>query len=265
MNQARTYPAGVPCWVDTAQPDPDAARRFYGELFGWTFEEGTAALDGQPVAGIGSGSSAAWNTYVCVDDTDAVARSVAAAGGSVVAQPVDVNRAGRAAGCADPEGATFRLWQPRDRPGAQVVNAPGAWNFSHLCTDRPDHARAFYADVFGWEAMDAGGGAVMWRRPGYGDHLEATVDPDIRARQAHAPDGFEDAVAGLVSLTDGGAPRWYVVFTVADRDHAVAVAQRLGAEVMSSEETMWTREAAIRDPQGAELTLSQFAPPDDWD
>jgi hypothetical protein len=42
------------------------------------------------------------------------------------------------------------------------------------------------------------------------------------------------------------------------------VAQGLGAEVLSTEETMWTREAVIRDPQGAELTLSQFAPPEDW-
>jgi predicted enzyme related to lactoylglutathione lyase len=68
----------------------------------------------------------------------------------------------------------------------------------------------------------------------------------------------------MVSLTAGGAPHWHVVFTVADRDDAVGVAQRLGAEVVSSEETTWTWEAAIRDPQGAELTLSQFAPPDDW-
>jgi uncharacterized protein len=181
-----------------------------------------------------------------------------------VSEPADAGDGGRAAACTDPSGAAFRLWHPRGRVGAQLVNAPGAWNFSHLRTDRPDLARVFYAEVFGWEAMDAGGGAMMWRRPGYGDHLEATVDPDIRARQAHAPEGFEDAVAGLVSLTDGGAPHWHVVFTVADRDDAVAVAQRLGAEVLSSEETMWTREAAIRDPQGAELTLSQFAPPEDW-
>jgi uncharacterized protein len=276
MSQPRTYPAGVPCWVDTEQPDPDAACRFYGELFGWTFEDAVpaqapgsylvASRDGEDVAAIapGSGSPVGWNTYVAVDDADAAAAKVVAAGGTVVSEPADAGDGGRAAACADPTGAAFRLWQPRNRPGAQVVNVAGAWNFSHLRTDRPDQARAFYADVFGWEAMDVGGGAVMWRRPGYGDHLEATVDPDIRARQAHAPDGFEDVVAGLVSMTDGGASHWYVVFTVADRDDAVAVAQRLGAEVLSSEETMWTREAAIRDPQGAELTLSQFTPPDDW-
>jgi uncharacterized protein len=33
------YPPGVPCWVDTAQPDPEAATRFYGGLFGWEFED----------------------------------------------------------------------------------------------------------------------------------------------------------------------------------------------------------------------------------
>ena len=33
------YPPGVPCWIDTAQPDPDAAVAFYGDLFGWEFED----------------------------------------------------------------------------------------------------------------------------------------------------------------------------------------------------------------------------------
>ena len=32
------YIAGVPCWVDTNQPDPDAAAEFYGALFGWETE-----------------------------------------------------------------------------------------------------------------------------------------------------------------------------------------------------------------------------------
>lgn len=278
MNRPRTYPAGVPCWVDTEPSDPGAACRFYGELFGWTFEDAVpaaapgsyliASLDGQDVAGVAPGARVGagpmWNTYVAVDDADAAAGAVAAAGGTVVSEPTDAGDGGRAAFCSDPVGAAFRLWQARNRPGAQVVNAPGAWNFSHLLTDRPDEARAFYAAVFGWETVDAGGGAMMWRQPGYGDHLEATIDPDIRIRQAHAPDGFEDVVAGLVTTTDGASSHWSVVFTVADRDDAVVVAQRLGADVITTAETMWTREAVIRDPQGAELTLSQFAPPGDW-
>ena len=33
------YPPGVPCWVDTTQPDPDAAAAFYRDLFGWEVED----------------------------------------------------------------------------------------------------------------------------------------------------------------------------------------------------------------------------------
>jgi uncharacterized protein len=35
----RTYPPGVPCWVDTEQPDVEAATVFYGGIFGWTYED----------------------------------------------------------------------------------------------------------------------------------------------------------------------------------------------------------------------------------
>jgi hypothetical protein len=35
MSERTDYPAGVPCWVDAFQPEPDAALRFYGGLFGW--------------------------------------------------------------------------------------------------------------------------------------------------------------------------------------------------------------------------------------
>jgi predicted enzyme related to lactoylglutathione lyase len=52
-----------------------------------------------------------------------------------------------------------------------------------------------------------------------------------------------------------------VRFTVADRDASASTAERLGATVLSSAETPWTREAVVRDPQGAELALSQFTPP----
>ena len=31
------YLPGVPCWIDTSQPDPEAAVAFYGGLFGWDF------------------------------------------------------------------------------------------------------------------------------------------------------------------------------------------------------------------------------------
>ena len=52
-----------------------------------------------------------------------------------------------------------------------------------------------------------------------------------------------------------------MTFTVADRDDAVTTAEDLGATVVSTRDTDWTRDAEIRDPQGAVLTLSQYSPP----
>lgn len=105
----------------------------------------------------------------------------------------------------------------------------------------------------------------MWRQPGYGRNLAATVDPSIRERQdaIHAPPGFEDAIAWLGGLEpEASEPHWHVTLTVADRDTSVALAESLGATILSSTDSVSTKEAAVRDPQGAELTLSQFAPPD---
>lgn len=275
MPDERTYPAGVPCWIDTDQPDVDAARDFYAALFGWTFADavppevpGTyliASLDGADVAAIGPAegtAEASWNTYIAVDDADVVAAAVREAGGSLGIEPADAGPGGRLAGCVDPRGAHFRLWQPRGRRGAQLVNAPGSWNFSDLHSTDPAAAQSFYAPLFGWEYDDVGFGTMI-RRPGYGDHLAATVDPGIRDRQdgISAPPGFADAIGWLAPL-QAGADYWHVTFTVADRDLSVAVAEKLGATVLSSEDTDWTKSALIRDPQGAHLTLSQFTPPE---
>jgi predicted enzyme related to lactoylglutathione lyase len=274
MSIERSYPAGVTCWVDTEQPDVGAASHFYASLFGWTFSDavpadvpGTyliASLDGADVAAIGSPQGDApveWNTYIAVHDADAAAATVRAAGGSVTLEPVDAGPGGRLAACVDPRGARFRLWNPRRRLGAQLTNAPGSWNFSDLHTTDAADATGFYAPLFGWEFDDIGF-ATMIRRPGYGDHLAATVDPGIFERQdsISAPPGFADAIGWLVPMVNG-RDHWHVTFTVESRDEAAATAERLGAVVISSDDTQWTRTALIRDPQGAELTLSEFSPP----
>ena len=273
QQQTRSYPAGVPCWVDTEQPDPRAASRFYTELFGWAFADATpggargryviASLDGREVAAIGHAEQPpVWTTYIAVADADTVASVVIAAGGTVRAEPHEVDWGGRTATCADPEGAAFRLWQPRQRLGAQVVNAPGTWNFSHLRTHDQSAARTFYQTVFGWSFDEPSeGGAASVRLAGYGEHLAATVDPGIFDRQAFAPPGFADVIAGVQPAGPDERPHWHVTFSVGDRDAGVATAERLGATVLSSSDTPWTRLADIRDPRGAEFTVSEFRPP----
>jgi predicted enzyme related to lactoylglutathione lyase len=280
FSRARTYPAGVTSWVDVEHGDVAAAEQFYGALLGWTFTRATppglpfhyliAQLDGQDVAGLGGPSDPsgdgperpAWNTYVAVDDIDAVARSVTAAGGQVLHPPTVAGEGGSNAVCADPAGVQFRLWQANRRPGAQVTNVPGAWNFSDLHAADPTASARFYTDVFGWEIDDLGYSTLI-RVPGYGDHLASTTDPGIHERQSGAmvPPGFADAIGWLTQAGVRG-PGWQVSFTVADRDESAALAESLGGLVLQTEDTDWTRTAVIADPGGAVFTASQFAPPD---
>jgi uncharacterized protein len=279
MNGTRTYPEGVPSWIDIEQPDLAAAQEFYGGVFGWSFEPGVssdvsaayvvARLDGREAAGLGAtpmtGDATrvpSWNTYMATADADAVVRRIIEAGGRLVAQPANVGDEGRAAAVVDPAGAAFRLWQAGNRPGVQAANVPGAWNFSYLQTSDPT-VPDFYARVFGWEFDDVDF-ATLIRCPGYGDHLAATVDPDIRERQASVatPPRFEDAIGWLTPAHDDEPPHWHVAFTVADRDDTAAAAERLGATVVTATDTEWTHDALIRDPQGGISTASQFVPPE---
>ncbi len=274
MSGPRTYPHGVTCWVDTSQPDVDAAVAFYGGLFGWAFEDATppeapiryvvASLDGRDVAALTGPKtgSAEWNTYVAVDDVEATVATLAGLGGTVAVEPADAGPdgvAGRSATMLDPEGAPIGLWQPGQRLGVQAANEPGAWNFSDLHTGDPTAAGDFYSAAFGWRVVDQGWGTAI-QVPGYGDHLEATVDPHIRTRQASAPEGFEDVIGGIAPLTELEHPHWHVTFTVDDRDASMAAVERLGGVVLSTAEDDWTRTAVVRDPAGAEFTLSQFVP-----
>ena len=279
MAQPRTYPEGVTSWVDTEQGDLDAALDFYGGLFGWTFSEATpsgvpfryviAQLDGLDVCGLGgpatapvgvpAGGPARWHTYVAVDDADAMAERVEQLGGAVVQLPTPAGEGGRSVVVRDPQGLELRLWEARRRLGAQVANVPGAWNFSDLQTDEPEVTRRFYEQAFGWVFADVGF-ATMIRVPGYGDHLAATLDPDIRERQADAgaPPGFADAIGWVVPVAPGDEPGWHVTFTVADRDEAADRVVRLGGSVVRTGDSDWTRTVVVRDPQGAVLTASQF-------
>ena len=171
------YPQGVPCWVDTSQPDPQAAVEFYGGLFGWEFEDRmpadapgnyfVATIRGKDVAAVGSQQEGSppqpfWSTYVWVESADDAAARAKEAGGSVLAEPFDVMEAGRMAVLADPQGAPINVWQAGRHRGAQVVNEPGSWNFSGLNTNDVAGAADFYGAVFGWQGVQ---GATAARAP----------------------------------------------------------------------------------------------------
>lgn len=280
MSDRDRYIPGVPCWVDTTQPDPEAAVEFYGGLFGWQFEDTMPAdapgsyliarLGGGDVAAVSSPMGeappqATWNTHVWVDSADETAAKVRAAGGTVLAEPFDVMEAGRMAVCADPAGAAFCLWQAGKHRGAAVVNEAGSLNFNNLSVRDLEGAKAFYSAVFGWEVLTMDGGFGMWSLPGYGEFLDE-LNPGTVERMAEmgAPLGFENVVASLDPIPADQPetpPHWGVTFGVDDADAIAEKAAKLGGKVLVDPfDAPWVRMTVIADPQGATFTASKFVP-----
>ena len=280
MPERDGYIAGVPCWVDTPQPDPEAAVDFYSGVFGWEFEdvmppgsEGKyfiARLNGGDVAAVGSipagaPPTAMWNTYVWVDSADETASKVRDAGGGILMEPFDVPASGRMAVFTDPDGAAFCVWQAKEFKGAQVVNEAGSLNFNSLNTHDVAGARSFYGTVFGWETLVLEGGFEMWTLPGYGDYLERG-DPDLRKRVAEigGSTGFEDVVASINPIADDQPDvpaHWGVTFAVDDADAVAKKTTELGGRVVVPPfDAPWVRMTVLTDPQGATFVASKFVP-----
>jgi predicted enzyme related to lactoylglutathione lyase len=280
MPERDGYLPGVPCWIDTSQPDPEAAVAFYSGLFGWDLEDvmppGSAGkyfiarLRGGDVAAVGAAPeggppTAVWNTYIWVESADEAASKVLDAGGRVLTEPFDVMDAGRMAVFTDPEGAAFCVWQAKQHKGARVVNEHGSLNFNGLNTRDATGAKSFYGSVFGWETLNLGGGAEMWKLPGYGDYLEQS-NPGLRKQMAEsgAPRGFEDVVAALSPIADDQPDvpaHWSVTFGVDDADATAARAAELGGQVIVPPfDAPWVRMTVIADPQGATFIASKYVP-----
>lgn len=171
----KAYRHGQFVWRELMTTDVAASVRFYAETFGWKTEstkmpdgsEYTLAMIGEAgVAGImkhpAPGAPAYWSGAVSVDDVDAAASRVAAAGGKVIVPPMEAGSMGRYAGFMDPQGAVVNAWKGNDGDGpAPERPIAGMFCWEQLNTSAPADALAFYGQVFGWTNKPFGGGGDM--------------------------------------------------------------------------------------------------------
>ena len=267
MSERSGYQAGVPCWVDTWQPDAEAAVAFYTQLFGWEAEETTSPdsssryfmcrLRGRDVAAIGSpspeGAQPVWGTYVWVEDVEQTAAKATGAGGSVVMEPFDSLDGGRVAVVADPAGAALGVWRPGSHQGAQIVSEPSAWSMSALNTRDLSGAERFYGAVLGWETETFAFGEAeitLWRVPGFVGGEPGQPVP-------------RDVVATMLPMTGDSAedmaPHWSIDFWVDDTDETAAKAAELGGSVLVPPYGLpGFRQAELADPRGAHFSVSRM-------
>jgi predicted enzyme related to lactoylglutathione lyase len=250
--------AGKVIFVELVTPDLAASKRFYGELFGWSFTDITsgsaeyteARLDGRPVAGFfhrvvlsGERRQPAWLTFFSVSDVDAAEKTAVEKGAKLLFGPRDFPDRGRQAVLADPQGAVFALLASSSGDPPDVLAEPGEWIWSSLITTDPDTAAAFYQALFGYEVFD-----LPARRKG-AEHLLLASQDYARA-----------SANSLPAKEPQSHPHWLNFVRVEDAKKMAAKVVALGGRVVvqARRDRHGGHVALVADPQGAVFGLLEW-------
>ena len=156
-------------WRDLLTNDPAASQRFYGELFGWTFESvGTASNlksntsytlirhNGKLIGGMidtlalnSRDDISQWVVVMSVEDIDASVEAATANGGKIITPATDLQSRGRLAVIRDAEGALLGLLETRDGDPRDSEPEVDGFLWDELWTTDVDSADAFYNRVAG--------------------------------------------------------------------------------------------------------------------
>ena len=253
----------APCfvWYELTTTEPDAAVEFYKRVLGVQANDASAPggpryqallAAGGPVGGVTSfppdlGPEVAvpgWTGYVAVDDVDALAARVLAAGGKLRRPPTDIPGVGRFAVVADPQGAGFNLFTPLPAsvPPGREPGAAGTVGWHELMTAGWQDAFEFYSGLFGW-----GRGESFEMGP-MGTYQLFTVD-------GVPSGGMMDKPAELPAAT------WRYYFQVETVDAAAQRIEAAGGRIVMPAHQVpggtWIVQAL--DPQGASFAVMSLA------
>ena len=257
MGKRSSHKHGTFSWVDNATTDQEGAKAFYAAVLGWEYRDSPigdgvyysmALTDGEDAAAIApqqqdeidQGIPAHWNSYVTVDDVDAVSARVNDLGGNLVVQPFDVMDVGRMSVLLDPTGAPLCLWEARANIGAKVVNQHGALCWNELNTRDAEAARTFFGELLGWtyEPLPPEAGMEYWTIKN-GDRSNGGIRPMGPEMPAEVP------------------AHWLTYFGVDSIDAALEAASANGGEVIMgrTELAPGNALAVLRDPVGAVFAI----------
>jgi uncharacterized protein len=253
--------AGKMVWADLVTPDLAAAEKFYGGLFGWTFQSiragssdyAVAMLDGRPIGGMmqkaipsGEHHQSAWLTFLAVSDVDVVKRTALAHGAKVLADSRSYPMRGRQSVLTDPEGAVFAILASSSGDSPDYLPVPGEWIWSSLHAKDPGAEAAFYQELFGYDVFDLPSDDDL-------DHLILSTDDYARASANSFPSGSARR-----------HPHWLNFVRVENAANMAAKVVAMGGHVLV--EPRVDRHggmlAVVADPAGAPFGLMEWSDSD---
>ncbi len=253
------HPAGSFCWIELHTTDQNAAKSFYGSLFGWQPEDMPMGpndfytifkLQGRDAAAgctlrpeqRAQGVPPHWTIYIAVDNADAAVTKAEQLGGKILTPAFDVMDAGRMAWVQDPTGAAFCFWQAQKNTGIGIAEVHSTLCWADLSTPDPKRASDFYSGLFGWQL---------------------TTDPKDPSGYLHIKNGehFIGGIPPAIHRQPGAPPHWLAYFQVDDVDALASKAKQMGAKLCLQPTTMEGvgRMSVIADPQGAVFSIFKSA------
>jgi predicted enzyme related to lactoylglutathione lyase len=257
MSEIPTPVTNTFCWVELNTSDPGAARKFYSTLFGWELADMPMPNGTYTMANIGSktvcgmmqlpeeakkmGAPPHWMSYVAVDDAEAAVSKAKAAGGRLLAGPMEVGP-GIMAVVQDPSDGVFAVWQAKGSMGTWVYGEPNALCWNELASTNVDAAGKFYSGLFGWKP-------------------EAVPMGNMTYTLFKAGDKQVGGMMAMPAEAKGAPSMWTPYFAVKSADDFVSQAQKLGAKVVvpGTDIPNIGRFSILSDPQGAVFAILQPA------
>ena len=260
--------AGKIVWHDLITSRPAEAKRFYGELFGWQFEElglnfgfgntlnyTLIRHQGQLIGGMVDANRlddvrpedvdrvSQWVALMSVDNADDAVAAVVDAGGKVLTPPTDFVDRGRLALVQDNQGASIALLETRDGDPPDQPPVIGGFLWDELWTVDTVKAAGFYQQVAGLEPR------------------ERSLDNGDVYR--YLADGENPRVGLLPRPVDDITPVWVSYVRVADAAAVTARVESLGGEVLAPAQAraLGGEVALIADPSGAGIAIQTWTPP----
>jgi predicted enzyme related to lactoylglutathione lyase len=236
------------CWIELATNDSAAAKTFYTALFGWTAKDmptpdGVYTMlqkNGHDLGALYESKDLPpnWASYINVESVDDSAKKAQNLGANLIAPPFDVMDIGRMAVVADPQGATFCLWQAKKHIGATIRGETGTLCWNELMTSDIVGARDFYTRLFGWNLKPSP------------EYTEINVG--------------KTGVGGMMQMSSDmqGMPAyWTPYFAVGNCDATAEKAKSLAAQVYVKPADIPNvgRFSVLSDPQGAMFDIIQVA------
>jgi len=241
---------GTFVWHDLVTDNPAAAKKFYSELFGWTFEPGKGVepdytiirQHGVPVGGIvvpKQQTSPQWLSYVVVADVDRAVDALRQAGGQVYRGPINARPDLRVAAVADPQGAPIGLASRGPSDGvSEALPDVNRWLWMDYVAKDEAPALQFYTQALGYQSQAEARDTATYYR---------LTNGRPRAGLFKTPWPRETSI-------------WLPYIRVADPDASAKRAQELGGLIVQAPAPRVRNGslAIVLDPGGAPIGLQKY-------